>query len=256
MTRWSASTSRPFQLDASGRISLDAQTVRLLQGSKEALHFARQFAGPSVRPPLGQGRSHYDHNQPRVPAGHPDGGQWTTAGIGGVRLAAREKPGPGILLAAITKFFLNVIDAYRSENGFWDLFGYRHGTVAVATINGKHVFGSNSNSPTYTRQDQLLAERLRQNLIQKYPDVMKRDNLGEKPNDALFHAETTVLLRAARESGGTLAGQTIEVFADRPLCISCKKVLPYVGLELGNPTVTFVGPDASRKTMRNGSWIN
>jgi hypothetical protein len=29
--------------------------------------------------------SHYNPNQPRVPAGHHDGGQWTSAGGGAVR---------------------------------------------------------------------------------------------------------------------------------------------------------------------------
>ena len=92
-------------------------------------------------------------------------------------------------------------------------------------------------------------------LIEKYPDVMKQDNVGEKPNDALFHAEATILFRAARENGGTFAGRTLEVFADRPMCDSCKKVLPYVGLELGNPTVAFIDPTGLRLTMRNGTWV-
>jgi SCP1.201-like deaminase len=33
------------------------------------------------------GRKGYDPNQPRVPAGNPDGGQWTSTGAGGLRLA-------------------------------------------------------------------------------------------------------------------------------------------------------------------------
>jgi MafB19-like deaminase len=134
------------------------------------------------------------------------------------------------------------------------LFGQRRGTVTVTTINGKYVFGSNSNSPTYTRSDQALAEGVRQALIQKYPAVMKSDNIGQKPNDALFHAEATVLLRAARENGGTLAGQTLEVFADRPMCDSCLTVLPKLGFELGNPTVTFVDNAGKRLLMRDGDW--
>ena len=85
--------------------------------------------------------------------------------------------------------------------------------------------------------------------------MFDRRNLGQKPNDALFHGETTVLLRAAKERGGTLAGQTLTVFTDRELCNSCERVLPYVGLELGNPTVTLVDPDGSTMTMRDGAWI-
>jgi hypothetical protein len=41
---------------------------------------------------FGMGRSHhYDPNQPRVPPGNPDGGQWTSSGR--VRLAANTPPG-------------------------------------------------------------------------------------------------------------------------------------------------------------------
>lgn len=36
---------------------------------------------------------------------------------------------------------------------------------------------------------------------------------------------------------------------------NCKDLLPHIGLELGNPTVTFVDPDGSSRTMRDGSWM-
>jgi len=91
--------------------------------------------------------------------------------------------------------------------------------------------------------------------LDKYPDLMKQDNIGERPNDAVFHAETTVLLRAARENGGTLANQTLEVHADRAMCRSCRKVLPYIGLELGNRVVTFVDRSGRTQTMKNGNWL-
>lgn len=76
------------------------------------------------------------------------------------------------------------------------------------------------------------------------------------PKDALFHAETTVLLRAARQNGGTLEGRTLTVYGDTETCNNCKAVLPYVRLELGNPTVKFVDPDGSTMTMRDGAWID
>jgi hypothetical protein len=76
------------------------------------------------------------------------------------------------------------------------------------------------------------------------------------PNDALFHAETTVLLRAARQAGGTLAGRTLAVHVDGKLCNNCEAVLPYVGLEVGNPTVTFVDPNGLAKTIRDGAWLD
>jgi hypothetical protein len=148
-----------------------------------------------------------------------------------------------------------LIDAYRSQNSLWDLFGRKDGTVTVTTINGTDIFGSNSNSPTYTGTDDRAVQNLRATLLEKYPNVFNNDNIGQMPNNALYHAETTVLLRAARANGGTLAGQTLEVFGDREVCGNCNDVLPYVGLELGNPTVTFIGPKGERDTIRNGSWI-
>jgi hypothetical protein len=178
------------------------------------------------------------------------------AGGSGPRLATRDKGGSGggILFTIALKFFRDLIDAYRSENGLWDLFGQRRGTVTVTTFNGKHIFGSNSDSPTYTRADRALAEGVRRVLIQKYPDVMQTENIGQIPNNAVFHAEATVLLRAARENGGTLAGQTLEVIADRAMCGSCLTVLPKLGFELGNPTVTFIDNVGKRLIMRDGDW--
>ena len=95
---------------------------------------------------------------------------------------------------------------------------------------------------------------MRDRLVQS-SGVMSTNNLGRFPNDSLFHAEATVLLRAAEAMGGTLEGRAIEVHVDRPLCRSCDKVLPYLGVDLGNPTVTFVhSRDGSKRTMLNGKW--
>lgn len=96
---------------------------------------------------------------------------------------------------------------------------------------------------------------MRKILLEKYPDKFATSNIGRMPGDALFHAETTVLLRSARQSGGILTGRTLTVFGDTVLCNNCKDLLPYIGLELGNPTVTFVDPDGSSRTMRDGSWM-
>ena len=135
------------------------------------------------------------------------------------------------------------------------MFGSRIGTVSYTEFNGEKIFGSNSTSPTYMRRDRDAAVSLRNTLLEKYPDVMSTENIGRRPNEVLFHAETTALLRAAKTNGGTLAGQTLEVQSDRPLCQSCRTILPYVGLELGNPTVTFVDPTGLRQTVRNGKWV-
>jgi hypothetical protein len=91
--------------------------------------------------------------------------------------------------------------------------------------------------------------------MKKYPALSSGDNIGKMPRNAIFHAETTVLLRAARENGGTLAGQTIDVYVDDETCNNCKTILPYVGLELGNPTVTFTDSKGSTFTIQDGKLI-
>jgi len=153
----------------------------------------------------------------------------------------------------------DLIDAYRREQGM-DLFGEpnwsrEQNTVATCKVGGVPLIGTNSGSITYSQQDHATAERWRNTLVQSYPTVMNTENVGGFPNNAVFHAEATCLLRAARANGGTLAGQTIEVHVDRPMCVSCRKVLPVLGLELGNPTVTFFDPDGSVRAMRDGAWI-
>jgi hypothetical protein len=85
---------------------------------------------------------------------------------------------------------------------------------------------------------------------------MQDRNVGWAPNDFLFHAEATLLLRAAHGSGGSLAGRKLTVFVDRELCRqSCRIALPLLGPELGNPIVTFVNTlNGERLTMENGNW--
>ena len=91
-------------------------------------------------------------------------------------------------------------------------------------------------------------------MLAKYPEKMSLRNVGEMPNDALFHAEVTVLLRAARENGGMLQGKSLTVFVDKAMCPNCQKLLPSVGTEIGNPTVTFIDRRAIVRTMRDGEW--
>ena len=83
---------------------------------------------------------------------------------------------------------------------------------------------------------------------------MATDNLGHIPNNALFHAEVNALLRAAGASG-SLAGREIELRVDRGLCGSCETVLPYVGLQVGNPTVRILDGFGDTWIMRDGMWI-
>ena len=109
--------------------------------------------------------------------------------------------------------------------------------------------------PSYSRDDAVAAEKMRETLVEKYPGIMRSDNIGWKPNDALYHAEANLLMRAAKANGGDLSGKNLEVVVDRSMCGSCATVLPLVSRELGNPTVTFIGPNGVVKMLRNGDWV-
>ena len=96
---------------------------------------------------------------------------------------------------------------------------------------------------------------MRDTLLKKYPEIMNTDNIGRMPNNAVYHAEATTLLRSAGANGGTLAGRTFEILVDREMCWSCDTVLPTIARELGNPTVRVIDSTGSRGTMRNGGWL-
>lgn len=122
------------------------------------------------------------------------------------------------------------IDAYRVANNAPDLFGrptwpFDKGTVAVTEIDGKLEFGVNARGLGYTDRDFEAALRWRDTLINNSPDVMNTIDPSRKPNDALFHAKSTVLIRAAAKGDVTLSGRSIEVHVDRDVCGSCFKVL-------------------------------
>src|SRR5581483_5400152 len=78
---------------------------------------------------------------------------------------------------------------------------------------------------------------------------------GKIPYNGVFHAEATVLLRAAEKNHGTLKGQTLNVHVDRSMCARAKEIFPLIGLKLGNPTVTYTCPENVTHTMRDGTWI-
>jgi hypothetical protein len=135
------------------------RTERLLSDADGARGLVHRLAlaDIEVKQRLAQYRSHFNPQQPRVPAGSPDGGQWTSTGAGGpgTRLAVADKPriGPRSLIAITVELAKRMIEAYRSENGLWDLFGHKRGAVTVTTVDGTDIFGSNSGSPTYTASD-------------------------------------------------------------------------------------------------------
>lgn len=148
---------------------------------------------------------------------------------------------------------------YRRLLGMPELYGpvatrSGEGTVAYAEIDGEPIVGVNSKAPGYTEQDRADANRMRDVLMKKYPGIMNVENPGRIPNNALFHGETTAFLRAARKHQGSLVGKTIIIEVDRQMCGACRLILPKIGLELGNPTVTFRDGRGNRRTMRNGKW--
>ena len=78
--------------------------------------------------------------------------------------------------------------------------------------------------------------------------------MGQRPLNALFHAETTSLLRAARANGGTLEGQEVEVYVRGKIGNNCERILPLVTKRLGNPTVRFIDQRGYFGTIRDGKW--
>ena len=104
--------------------------------------------------------------------------------------------------------------------------------------------------------DYAEARRLRAIIVRRYPHSAGGRTLGQMPLNALFHAETNILLRAARENGGSLAGRTLEVFVDGKTCNNCERMLGHVARELGNPTVTFTNIRNGRVmgVVRDGRW--
>jgi hypothetical protein len=174
-----------------------------------------------------------------------------------VRLGSSDKPslGRASIIAIAIEVAKRAMEAFRSANGLRDLFGRNEGTLAYTEINGKGIYGANSTSAAYETSDRAAADNMRDALIRDFPEYFDKDNIGQAPNNAIYHAETTALLRAARENGGSLKGRELEVYVDTPICRNCESVLPYVGLELDNPTVTFFGPRGERRTMRDGRWV-
>lgn len=153
-----------------------------------------------------------------------------------------------------------IIEAYRYVTGMPSVppgtqAPSSAGTVAYIDLDGTPIIGVNSDAPGYTSGDDALACVLRSELIDENPNLMRQENLGWKPNDAVFHAEANALLRAAQVSGGTLGGREIEMRTDRRLCESCDSLLPNIGLQLGNPKIRIIDGTGALWILRNGLWI-
>jgi hypothetical protein len=248
--------------------------ARVIQAHLDRLSIDELMRGGRVGEPphlgvQGPHRRGYDPNQPRVPAGHPDGGQWTDderltddrwahRRSGALQLAAAERP--PLSLRDLALFVARkLIEAIRRELASWDLFGEHHQdtlTVAVTTIDGREIHGTSSEFGDWRAIDYVEARKLRAIILRKNPHLAKGRALGQMPLNAFFHAETSVLLRAARQHGGSLAGRTLDVFVDDDTCNNCQLILGHVGLELGNPTVTFINSISGRimGVVRDGKW--
>lgn len=118
-------------------------------------------------------------------------------------------------------------------------------------LDGQEIYGTNSSYHLVTDADDAITKRVRDVLVKTYPDRMATGVIGRFPNAALFHAETNVLLRAAKANGGSLAGKTLEVVVNGTMCGNCAVVLPLVAWELGNPTVFFTDFDGVRHMVRD-----
>lgn len=97
---------------------------------------------------------------------------------------------------------------------------------------------------------------MRGRLLENYPLEFRHDNPGYWPNYAVTHAEATILMRMARENGGSLDGKEIDIHVDKPMCSACRRTLPFLSRELSNPTVRFIDPLGNVRILRNGQWNN
>jgi len=174
------------------------------------------------------------------------------------------------LLSLGLRVLEQLIEIFRENNSEEGLFEVEDDpnptSVAVGDVDGVMFYGVNSEyqarggyrrgadldprESTYTAVDRRRSDRARAELIEEYPEL-PRKYIGRRPNDALYHAEATLLLRAADAHGGSLAGKTIEIYVDRPLCPSCRKVLPLLVHKLGNPKVTVTDPTGTRRTFHD-----
>ena len=118
-------------------------------------------------------------------------------------------------------------------------------SVARAVVGGKAMFGVNSAAGKGYSQthDGAVVKAMRGYLHSRYgPRNGSSHYSGRRAQDALCHAEFTVLFRLARVLGGSLRGQKIDMLVERALSSHCKYLLPIVALEMGNPEIILNGP--------------
>ncbi len=205
-----------------------------------------------LRDDLLRRKANFNPSQPRIAAGSEGAGRWTDDAQ--FTLVADKPSFPRRLgrWGAVVEVLRLAVETFSKENLLRNLFGETVPVVAVTSLDDRHVFELNSDisdfSSLYTDKDRALADQFRDSMVVKYPDDMSRGNIGWAPNDALYHAEATVLLRAWEQNDRTLEGKELLVVVNRKMCdTSCPTVLPLLGLELGNPKITFVDDKKSRE---------
>jgi hypothetical protein len=164
-------TLTPEQWKARG----DAIRARLEGLSIDELMRGTHGVGPPHGGVPGQRRGSYDPNQPRVPAGHSDGGQWTDDdrwGSGRWANDRRDRPRGALQLAAgeppaldPPRFALwlarKAIEAVLRELAKWDLFGHHDPedvTAALTFMDGEAVVGTSSQFGDWRAIDHIEAK--------------------------------------------------------------------------------------------------
>src|SRR5262245_1895370 len=134
---------------------------------------------PNAHKVHGDGRHHYDPNQPRVPEGYRAGGQWTSGSYGpstkrsdkqsGVEVAANDPPtkpprGPrcgwgGLFIFVAAELIRSFLERERRPDAFNHDPVTDKATVAVAIVDGQPKFGTNSGHHNYKDADWTEADR-------------------------------------------------------------------------------------------------
>jgi hypothetical protein len=94
--------------------------VHLLRGAGDvaALHHKLTMIGIEAAQLLALHRSHFNPDQPRVPAGHPDGGQWTSEGEGLEQISERpSRARDRLILSDATPDGIKVWTQYAEAKG-------------------------------------------------------------------------------------------------------------------------------------------
>jgi hypothetical protein len=148
-----------------------------------------------------------------------------------------------------------LLESYRESNAQPDRAWSREkNTVAVCTADQQMFFGTNRNAPTRTEADGLREQRALDSMTSEFPGIMRRGSIDQWPNYSLSHAESNLLLRMADANYGTLAGRILDITVDRPMCSACERVLPYLGMRLGNPRIRWFDDIGLRGIMHFRDW--